>query len=462
MSNKHVHLMGIGGISMSGIAKILLAKGYQVTGSDIKNSNSVKNLRNKGVKIVIGHDPQTISKWGEPDLVVISNAIDDDNSELRMAQKKDIKIFKRAEMIAQLMIDKKTIAISGTHGKTTTTGLIASMLQNSKNYEPTIMLGGNLDSINGNVQIGKGDYFLIEGDESDGSFLYFDPYLAVVTNIELEHLEYYTSKKKLLNTFNEFISKTNKKGKTVAWAEDKTLSEIVDINNEKIISYGFQNGELQAKNIKYLPFGSLFDIELNENKLGEINLQIPGRYNILNALAAVASGFYLGLSFTEIKKGIEKFTGVKRRFEKKGLIDNILVIDDYAHHPTEIKETLRAANNTGFDRVVAVFQPHRYSRTKYLFDEFCNSFANADRLIIADVYSADETISNEEDKILAQKMADKCSKIYDFEVSYLENKNDIPDYLNSIVQPKDLVITIGAGDIYKSGEALVDLMRKKY
>ena len=459
MANQHVHLIGIGGISMSGIAKILLIKGYKVSGSDIKNSTTIKKLKNRGAEIRIGHDSKYLKKWGEPDSVVISNAINDDNPELKMAQKLGVKIYQRAEMIAELMKDKKTIAVSGTHGKTTTTGLIASILQNNDRFAPSVMLGGQLPSLGGNIKVGKGDYFITEADESDGSFLFFDPYLTVITNVELEHLDYYTNEEKLLKTFKKFILNTDKRGKTVVCAEDKTINNLININDEKVLSYGFNNGKLQAKNINYLPFGSLYEVEFNNKKLGEINLQIPGSYNILNSLAATATGLYLGMSFTEIKKGIENFNGIKRRFEKKGLIEDVLVVDDYAHHPTEIKETLKAAINTGYDRIVVVFQPHRYSRTKYLFKEFCNSFSNADRLIITDVYSADETLKNEKDKLLAKNMAEKCSKIYNFKVTYLEKLSEIPDYLNNIVKSRDLVITIGAGDIYKSGEELVEIMR---
>ena len=459
MAEKHIHLIGIGGISMSGIAKLLLLRNYKVSGSDIKNSSTVKELKNLGAKIEIGHNSDNVKKWGLPDLVVISSAIDNDNPEIKMANELKIKIIKRAEMLSKLMKNKSTIAVSGTHGKTTTTGLIAAMMQNSDNYDPTIMLGGNLPSLGGNIKNGSDDYFLTEADESDGTLLYFDPYLSVVTNIELEHLDYYTDKEKLLNTFKKFINKTDESGKAIVCAEDKSIHELIDLDNEKIISYGFENGKIRAENINYLPFGSLFDVVFNSKKLGEINLQIPGQYNILNSLAAIAVGLYLGLSFTEIKTGIEKFSGVKRRFEKKGLIDDILIIDDYAHHPTEIKETLKAAVNTGFNRVIAIFQPHRYSRTKFLFEEFCNSFSNADRLIITDVYSADEKIVDKEDKFLAKKMAEKCSKIYDFEVEYIENLSKIPDYLNSIIQSRDIVITIGAGDVYKSGEKLVEIMK---
>ncbi|MGM0409944.1 MAG: UDP-N-acetylmuramate--L-alanine ligase [Bacillota bacterium] len=458
MAKKNIYLIGIGGVSMSGIAKILKEKGYKVSGSDIKDSKRVQELKKIGINVNIGHNESNIKK--KIDIVVISNAIKKKNVEYKKAKKLNLKILKRAEMIADLMKDKKGIAISGTHGKTTTTALISTMLKNAT-LNPTIMVGGDLDSINGNVYLGKGDYFVTEADESDGSFLYFDPYISVVTNIELDHINYYDSKEKLLNNFKKFIRAEEDDKKSIVCAEDKQIRDLCDLDNENLLSYGFNYGNIRASNIEILPFGSVFDVEYNNNKIGEISLQIPGKYNILNSLAAVSVGLYEGMSFSEIKRGIESFTGVKRRFEKKGLIRDILVVDDYAHHPTEIKETLKAAKNTGYNRIITVFQPHRYSRTKYLFDEFCNSFINSDHLIISDVYSADETIKNKEDKNLAKNMAAKCAKIYNFNVDYIENVNDIPKYLSDIIKSKDLVITIGAGDIYKSGENLIEKMKRK-
>ncbi len=459
MAKKHIYLIGIGGVSMSGIAKSLMDKGYKVSGSDIKKSERVISLRNQGAKINVGHDKKNIEIDNKPDMVVISNAIGENNEELKKAKELNIKILKRAEMIAFLMKGKKGVAISGTHGKTTTTGLVSSVLKNGQ-FDPSIMIGGDLPSIGGNIQLGDGEYFITEADESDGSFLYFDPYITVVTNIELDHINYYDSKEKLLKTFKKFIMNANDAGKSIVYAEDETIKEIIDLKNDKILSYGINEGDIRATGIKMLPFGSYFDIEYHERKLGEINLQIPGRYNILNSLAAIAVGLYSGMSFTDIKTGVEIFSGVKRRFEKKGLIGgDILILDDYAHHPTEIKETLKAAANTGYDRVITIFQPHRYSRTRYLFDEFCNSFANTDHLIITDVYSADEELTNDNDKFLAKKMARKCAKIYNFNVDYIKDLSEIAPYLSSIINSRDLVITVGAGNVYKSGEKLIEIMK---
>lgn len=460
MTEEYIHFIGIGGISMSGIAMAVLDKGYQVSGSDLKGSEQIELLRKRGARVNIGHGPGNITAGRKPDLVVISNAIPDSNSELKKAVELDIPIYKRAEMIAQLMLEKKGIAISGTHGKTTTTGLVSAVLKEGE-FDPTVMIGGDLPSIGGNIQMGDGDYFVTEADESDGSLLYFDPYISIVTNIELDHINFYDSREKLLKTFKKFIKKPLPAGKSVVCAEDNTIREIIDLDDPNIISYGFYHGDIRASNINMLPFGSFFDIEYNGNKLGEINLQIPGRYNILNTLAAVAVGMYSGMSFTDIKSGVEKFNGVNRRFEKKGLIGDILIIDDYAHHPTEIKETLKAAANTGYERVIAIFQPHRYTRTRYLFDDFSRAFPSVDHLIITDIYSADEKTIKKDDKVLAEKLAAKCAKIYNFNVDYIKEIADIAPYLANIVKSRDLIITIGAGDVYKIGESLVEIMKQK-
>ncbi len=453
MQQKHIHLIGIGGISMSGIAEILLHKGYKVSGSDLKDNHLLDYLREQGGKIYIGHSTGNVEG---ADLVVISNAVPQENVELKYARENNIPVIERAQMIARFMEDKYNIAISGTHGKTTTTSMIASVLKTS-DRDPTILVGGELDEIGGNVHIGKDDYFITEADESDGSFLYFDPELAIITNVELDHIDYYDSHEKLLSTFRKFLTNVSDKGIAVLCAEDEILRQIIDEKDLNALTYGFKQGGIRAKNIQLLPFGSYFTIFYNQQKLGEVNLQIPGKYNILNSLAAVAAGMYLGLSFTSIKKALEGFAGVGRRFEKKGLIGDILVVDDYAHHPTEIKNTLEAASNTGYERIVAVFQPHRFTRTKYLFEEFSRSFDLVDHLIITDIYSAGEQPVSD---VKAEDLVHLIARDRGIKVDYISDLNDIVDYLKNILQPRDLVLTIGAGDVYKVGELLLDEMKK--
>ncbi|ACL69666.1 UDP-N-acetylmuramate--L-alanine ligase [Halothermothrix orenii] len=453
-SKKHVHLIGIGGISMSGIAQMLLKRGYKVSGSDLKDSPLLDRLRRSGANVYIGHSPENIKG---ADMIVISTAIPEDNSELQAARKAGLPVYGRAQMIAKLMEDKKTIAISGTHGKTTTTSMVATILKENK-MDPTVMVGGVLNNIGGNVYLGKGEYFVTEADESDGSLLYFDPSGVVVTNIEFDHHDYYDSKEKLLNTFKEFVNKIPKDGKAIVYAEDDNIRKILDNEDRRVLTYGINAGKLKAININTLPFGSYYNLVYGERVLGEIRLQVPGVHNVLNSLAAVAVGMYVGLSFTDIQESLGKFYGVHRRFEKKGLIDSILIIDDYAHHPTEIKATLKAARNTGYERIIAIFQPHRYSRTRHFMEEFAKCFDDVDHLIVTDIYSASEKPIP---GVTAEKLALKIDNCNGPDVDYIPELEEVVDYVEKIIKPRDLVITIGAGNVYKVGDRLVNRLREK-
>ncbi len=453
MEMKKYHLIGIGGISMSGIASYLIHKGFQVSGSDIKDNHLLEKLRLQGAEINIGHRSTNIKNV---DCVIISSAIKEDNKELQYALSQGIPVRERAEVIAEFMDDKKGIAVAGTHGKTTTSSMLA-MILNKLEESPTIMLGGELDNIGGNLQIGEGEYFLTEADESDGSLLYFDPLLVIVTNIEFDHMNYYNSREKLLNTFKKFINNIPPNGQAILCAEDKNIQEIINRIDKNYITYGFSKGNIRASNIQILPFGSYFTVEYNGNKIGTIDLRIPGKHNILNALAAIGAAMYLGLSFTDIRNALQQYSGVKRRFEKKGLIGDILIVDDYAHHPTEIKATIKAARNTGYERIVVVFQPHRYSRTKHLMKDFSKAFDLADHLIITDIYSADEEPI---EGVSAKKLFEMIAKNNNVKVDYIQDLQDIPEYLQQIIKAKDLVLTIGAGDVYKVGEILIKKMKK--
>lgn len=448
-----LHFIGIGGISMSGIAKILIKQGYKVSGSDLKDSNLLDELRDMGALIHIGHSAEYAAG---ADMVVISSAIPETNPEYRYAKEDNIPILKRAEMIAKLMESQRSIAIAGTHGKTTTTSMTATILKECK-VDPTVLVGGELNTIGGNAYLGDGDYLLTEADESDGSLLYFNPVIAVVTNIEMDHQDYYQTDSKLLNTFKTFLENLPDEGKAVVCKEDKTLMEIAAEVEAELITYGISTGDLQAVNPKLLPFGSYYDLVYKGKNVGEVNLQIPGRHNILNSLAAVAVAISVGVSIKEAVEGIKKYTGVHRRFEKKGLFENIMIIDDYAHHPTEIKATLKAAGNTGFDRIIAVFQPHRYTRTKFLMDEFVDSFEDIDHLIITEIYSAGEAPIP---GVNAKDLALKVGRNNDFKVEYIAGLNDIVKYLEGIVKPKDLILTIGAGNVFEVGEKLLKNMKK--
>src|SRR5690554_1745448 len=449
---KHFHLIRIGGISMSGIAEMLLKKGYQVSGSDIKDSQKLKKLRSLGAKIYIGHRSANLAN---ADLVVYSSAIKADNPEIRYARKQGITVIKRAQMLAELMKDKEGIAVAGTHGKTTTTSMIATLLIEG-GIDPGILVGGNLDIIKGNSYLGRGKYFLTEADESDGSFLCYNPKVVVVTNIELDHQDYYGSRDNLIKTFRLFINNIPEDGTAVLCVDDKNIMEIIKPENNRFLTYGIKKGILRADDCKFMPFGSYYNLIYKDKLLGEINLQVPGQHNILNSLAAAGVGLYTGMEFMDIKRGLEKYRGVRRRFEKKGMVDNILVIDDYAHHPTEIRETLKTAKNTGFNRIIGIFQPHRYSRTKFLMEDFSRSFTLIDHLIITDIYAAGEKPIAGVD---SDKLAGKISK-RGIKVDYISEQEGIVNYLQKIVKPQDLIITIGAGDVYRVGELFIKEMKK--
>lgn len=448
MTKEKIHLIGIGGISMSGIARILLKRGYQVSGSDIKNSSVLENLKEMGADIYIGHAPDNIKMV---ERVVVSNAVPEDNIELKYARGQKLPVHDRAEMIDRLMEDYRGIAISGTHGKTTTTSLVTSLLLQG-GLDPGVMLGGNMDILSGNARNGQGEFFVTEADESDGSLLYYNPEVAVITNLELDHHDFYDREEKLKKFFAYFLKKVAPEGKIIAPTDDKLLAEILDKNDPRVSTYGLNKGDLAAHNIRLAPFKSFYTVYFKENKLGEIMLPIPGVYNILNSLAAVAVAFYTGLEFGEIKKYLAEYKGVKRRFEKKGFLGDIPVVDDYAHHPTEIKAVLKTAQNTEYNRIIAVFQPHRYSRTRHLMKELSCSFKYADKLIMTEIYAADEKPSSE---VSAEKLAEMTAENSDSDVEFIVDFEDIKSRLKEIIQPGDLLITLGAGDVTEIGDELL-------
>ncbi|MFW6238621.1 MAG: UDP-N-acetylmuramate--L-alanine ligase, partial [Halanaerobiales bacterium] len=391
------------------------------------------------------------------DKVVISSAIPDENVELQYARKNEIPVLARAEMLVELMEGRQGIAISGTHGKTTTTSMISHIAVEA-GLDPTVLIGGELETIGGNVRTGEGKYFITEADESDGSLLNFRPRIGVVTNLEMEHLDYYDSHEKLLETFAHFLDRIPPNGRAILWAEDEALASLMKEKEDDdcYLTFGINKGNIRAEDIELLPFGSYFVLKYGDRQLGQINLNVPGKHNILNALATSAVALYIGLDFTTIKESLLTFSGPGRRFEKKALVDGVLIVDDYAHHPTEIKATLKAARNTGYERIIAVFQPHRYSRTKHLFEEFSYAFSDADYLILTSIYSADE---KEIPGVRAEDMVPLLEKNSGVEVKYIADIPAVIDHLQKIVTSRDLVITIGAGDIYKAAEELGSRLR---
>ncbi|MCK4259020.1 MAG: UDP-N-acetylmuramate--L-alanine ligase [Halanaerobiales bacterium] len=452
MDTKKIHFIGIGGISMSGIASILLDLGFEVSGSDLKDSPLLRDLEKKGAQVFVGHDEVNLKN---PDEVVVTAAIPPTNVELMKARELGIPIVKRAQMIARLMNYKKGIAIAGTHGKTTTTSMV-SLLLDKIGLDPTVLIGGELNDIGGNAKLGQGEYLITEADESDGSFLYFEPLVSVVTNIESDHMDYYGTEENLKDTFIKFLEKVPSNGvKIVCW-DDPVIRSLVNADDANLMTYGSRDDcVVQMKDTKFFPQHTEVEVYYKGSLQGQLILQVPGLHNVYNSLAAVAVGFYLGYSFDEIAQYLGQFKGVHRRFEKKGLVNDVLVVDDYAHHPTEIKMSLKAAKQRGKNRVIAIFQPHRYSRTLHLKDDFSKSFSDADTIIMTGIYSAGEKPIKGVD---GHDLAQLTEQYENRPVKYFSNLEGIAEYLSDIVQPGDLVITLGAGDIYQVGEELLKIL----
>lgn len=451
---ENIHFVGIGGVGMSGLAKILLEMGYHVSGSDLKESEITKRLKDLGAIIYRGHDKKNLNGAS---VVVVSSAIPKNNPEVIAAQEKQIPVWQRAEMLARLMREKKGIAIAGAHGKTTTTSMISMILERN-GFDPTIVIGGEVNDIGSNAKLGNGEYLVAEADESDGSMLRLDPTVAVVTNIEDDHLDHYGSLENIVKAFVEFINKIPPEGFALLCKDNINVQKIMDSLSVKTITYGLQeHGDYLAKEVKMSNLASSFQVWAYGKFLGEITLRVPGLHNIYNALAATAICLEQGVNFEKIKSSLALFSGVQRRFQIIGQINDIMVVDDYAHHPTEIKVTLQAARDGWKGRVIAVFQPHRYTRTKLLHDEFAKAFSQADIIILNEIYSAgEEPIPG----ITGEKLCLAVKEHEGREVALLATKEDIVEHLLKIVQPGDLILTIGAGDIWMAGKALVTKLKE--
>lgn len=443
---KKIHFIGIGGISMSGIAEILLKSGYKVSGSDSTKSPIIDKLINIGAEIYIGHGEENIK---DVDLVVYTAAISKDNPELKKALSDNIKTINRAEFLGYLMDGHKyNIAVSGTHGKTTTTSMLSHITINA-NLDPTILVGGELNVINGNVRTGNSEYFLTEACEYKESFLKFLPYIGVILNIDADHLDYYKDINHIKSAFLKFANLIPKDGYLITCAEDKNINDIIEDINCPIITYGINKGDIQAKNIRFDNKGCAnFDVIKDFSTLFSVKLNVPGNYNILNALASICVSIVLNIDKKYIINGLESFYGTHRRFELKGVKNNVTIIEDYAHHPTEIKATLSAAKNYPHNRIICVFQPHTYSRTYSLFEDFTESFYDTDVLILADIYPAREKDTG----IVSSDMLGNTLRQKNINCVNLHSFEDISNYLKKETKPGDLVLIMGAGDIYKSGD----------
>src|SRR5664279_66573 len=438
---KNIHFVGIGGIGMSGIAEILLSQGFKVTGSDLAKSEVTERLESLGVVIYEGHSAENLK---EVDVLVYSSAVNLENPEVKEAISRKIPVIKRSEMLAECMRMKYGIGIAGTHGKTTTTSMVGLTLTEGK-IDPTIIVGGKLSGLGGtNARLGQGEFIVVEADEFDRTFLKLTPTIAALTTLEKEHLDTYKDLDDIKTAFIEFANKVPFYGFVVLCLDEPALQDIIPFINKKILTYGLTTqADIKATDIAQHAFTSSYTVKYKGQELGRINLKIPGIHNIKNSLVAVCIATELGIKFNIIKKALESFSGVYRRFETK-YDEDILVIDDYAHHPTETSATL-AAVRAGWDRrLVAVFQPHLFSRTKDFYQEFGRSFLNSDLFICTDVYPArEEPIEGVSGKLIA----DIAKKFGHKNVVYLEDKNEVPDFLMSIKQKGDIIITMGAGDI---------------
>jgi len=453
---KKIHFIGIGGAGMSAIAKVLLQMGYTITGSDLNKSETIDKLVKNGAHVFTGHCGENIQG---AEAVVVSTAISDTNPELQQAREKGIPVFHRADIIAELMLQYEGIAVAGAHGKTTTTAMIAVMLEHA-GVDPTIIIGGEVDYLHGSAKLGTSKYLVAEADESDGSFLKYSPHIAVVTNIENDHMDFYKTMENILHTFNKFIHNLpSDKGLGILCFDNAYIRDLSANLQRPYISYAIEHdAQYMARNICTKGVITTYDVYQEKELLGTIKLNVPGRHNVANSLAAVVVGVTIGLTFIQIAEGLAQFQGAKRRFQTKARINGVWVIDDYAHHPTEITTTLSAARQTAPTRLICVFQPHRYTRTQFLREEYGLAFTPSDLLIITDVYAAgEEPIPG----ITGEVLKEEVERQTKMQVIYIADKDKIARYLSEIVEPGDLVMTMGAGNIYRVGEELVELLVQK-
>ncbi|MBI4650647.1 UDP-N-acetylmuramate--L-alanine ligase [Candidatus Desantisbacteria bacterium] len=453
---KHIHMVGIGGSGMNGIAEVLINLGYKVTGSDMKKTKITLRLEELGAEIIYEHKPENISN---ADVVVISTAINTENPELKEAVEKKIPIIPRAEMLAEIMRMKYAVTIAGSHGKTTTTSLIASILANA-NMDPLVVNGGILNSLNSSVRMGKGELVVAEADESDGSFLLLSPTLTVITNIDKEHLDYYKTMDALREAYIKFVNKIPFYGCAALCLDDENIQSIIPHIKKKYFTYGLKTqADIKASNIQFKATKSEYEITAFGKNLGKVVLNVPGIHNICNSMAAFGIGLELGIEPEVIKQGLMEYSGVRRRFHIKGEFGGIMVVDDYGHHPSEIQATLNAARTGWNRRLIVIFQLHRYSRTLLLEEEFKRSFYQADILIITEIYPAGEKPIP---GVSALNIAEGVKKHGHKNVLFVPDKAKIIETLLPLLKKDDIVITLGAGDVTYISDELVEKLKIKY
>ena len=452
---RRIHFVGIGGSGMSGIAEVLINLGYEVTGSDLEEGATVRRLQSLGARITRGH---AAAHLGDADVVVVSSAVRPDNPEVQEGRRRQIPVIPRAEMLAELMRIKYGVAVAGSHGKTTTTSMVAQILSGA-GLDPTILIGGRLGVLGGNAKLGKGDLLVAEADESDGSFLRLTPTIAVVTNIDAEHLDHYGTLSALQSAFVDFLNKVPFYGVGIVCLDETRVQEILPRLSRRVVTYGFSaQADLSASNIELREFRSAYDLSLQGRKLGRVNLQVPGRHSIANSLAAIAVGLDLEVPFQTVAAELARFRGADRRFQLKGETSGIMVIDDYGHHPVEILATLAAAKKGWTRRTVVVFQPHRFSRVQALINEFARAFYDADVLAVTDIYPAGEAPIPE---VTAEAVTRAIKEHGHKDVTLVKDLKDVPAWLQSRVREGDMVVTMGAGSVYKAGDEFLNRLRSK-
>jgi UDP-N-acetylmuramate--alanine ligase len=467
---QRIHFVGIGGIGMSGIAEVLLNLGYKVSGSDLKNSPVTQRLSGLGAMIFEGHGAENVSG---SEVVVTSSAISAENPEVARAHELHIPVIQRAEMLAELMRLKYGIAIAGMHGKTTTTSMVAAVLA-AGGLDPTVVVGGRVDAMGSNARLGKSQYLVAEADESDRSFLKLSPILSVVTNIDREHMDCYRNMRDVKKTFVEFMDRVPFYGMIVACNDDPLLRRLLAEVQRRTVTYGTRKGsDFQVKiptpaaqnaprvghPDSYDPQPrSRFTVHYREQDLGEFTLHVPGVHNVLNATAAIAVGIGLDVSVNAIRSALDQFRGVDRRFQLRGVVAGVSVIDDYGHHPTEIRATLAAARQCGFRKVHVIFQPHRYTRTRDLMEEFASAFNDADSLFVLDIYAASEKpIEGINSEALAQKIREKTVKVG----RYASSAAEAIEAAAAVAEEGDMILTLGAGSVSQLGPMILERLRQR-
>ena len=453
---EHIHFIGIGGISMSSLAEILLSKGYKVSGTDSKDSSIVNRLENLGAKIYIGHNINNIKG---SDLIIYTDAISKDNEELNAAFNSGVTVVDRATFLGAIMKNyKHSIAISGTHGKTSTTSMLAS-ITNHGTLDPTVLLGGQLDEIGGNVRLGSDDYIVTEACEYKANILKYFPTMAIISNIDEDHLDYFKDLDHIIDTFIGYSKNLTKDSTLVLNVDDENCIKLIPHTEAKVITFGVNNqANYKAENISFnLDGDTVYTLNINGKESWPIRLKVTGLHNVYNSLAAIVAAHNHGVSMELISKFISSYTGVHRRLELKGFADGVKIIDDYAHHPTEIKVTLKAIRDSNKGNIYCIFQPHTFTRTKILLNRFASAFHDADKVIIADIYAAREPDNGE---IHSRDLANAIGKAGS-DVLYLATFEEIEAHLMGIVKANDVIVTMGAGNIYLLGESILEHSKKK-